>query len=376
MLNLHLTRGNHYEGVYLKLPATPGEVGEVFGWLDEVDTEAPTKIIDVVSNIPNLHRYMYRVDIDAEGALDKLQEIATMTNEISGRQRDILTGALDAESINGLDDIISVIERMDEYAYIPGVTNDKELGGHLVESGYMDFPARVRPYLDYQGIGAEYYAEHGGAYTNKGYVLHKSVIEQYLYKEQSTVFKVHLYSAQTRQSGIEPCVLELPAAHYQIEQAKMSLGVDDLDKTEIIKVECVHPFLEDLLPLEDASFGLISDMADCISRMEETDGELLKFCAALEVERPSLMIDAVDIACDMDNYERITMGAYEYGQSVLYRHGVSGELIQDIEGYMDLEKFGEDSMIADGVRQTEFGLIRRLSEPFDELGYEQEIGGM
>ena len=156
----------------------------------------------------------------------------------------------------------------------------------------------------------------------------------------------------------------------------MSLGVDNLDKTEVAKVECVHPFLEDLLPLEDASFGLISDMADCISRMEETDGELLKFCAALEVERPSLMIDAVDIACDMDNYERITMGAYEYGQSVLYRHGVSGELIQDIEGYMDLEKFGEDSMIADGVRQTEFGLIRRLSEPFDELGYEQEIGGM
>ena len=265
---------------------------------------------------------------------------------------------------------------MDEYAYIPGATNDKELGGYLVESGYMDFPARVRPYLDYQGIGAEYYAEHGGAYTNKGYVLHKSVIEPYLYKEQSTVFKVQLNSAQTRQSGIEPCVLELPAAHYQIEQAKMSLGVDDLDKTEIIKVECVHPFLEDLLPLEDANFGLISDMADCISRMEETDGELLKFCAALEVERPSLMIDAVDIACDMDNYERITMGAYEYGQSVLYRHGVSGELIQDIEGYMDLEKFGEDSMIADGVRQTEFGLIRRLSEPFDELGYEQEIGGM
>ena len=59
MLTLHLTRGNYYEGVYLRLPATPGEVGEVFSWLDEVDTEAPTKIIDVVSNIPNLHRYMY-----------------------------------------------------------------------------------------------------------------------------------------------------------------------------------------------------------------------------------------------------------------------------------------------------------------------------
>ena len=145
MLTLHLTRGNYYEGVYLRLPATPGEVGEVFSWLDEVDTEAPTKIIDVVSNIPNLHRYMYRVDIDSEGVLGKLQKIAAMTNEISGHQRDIVTGALDAESINGLDDIISVIERVDEYAFIPGITCDKELGGYLVESGYMDFPERVKP---------------------------------------------------------------------------------------------------------------------------------------------------------------------------------------------------------------------------------------
>lgn len=34
-------------------------------------------------------------------------------------------------------------------------------------------------------------------------------------------------------------------------------------------------------------------------------------------------------------------------------------------GYMDFEQFGEDSMKEDGVRQTEFGLVRRLSSPFD-----------
>ena len=32
---------------------------------------------------------------------------------------------------------------------------------------------------------------------------------------------------------------------------------------------------------------------------------------------------------------------------------------------MDFEQFGEDSMKEDGVRQTEFGLVRRLSSPFD-----------
>jgi len=184
MINLHLTRGNNYEGVYLRLPATPGEVGEAFGWLDEIDTEAPTKIIDIVSNIPNLFRYLCHADIDAEGMLGKFQEIAVKTNGLTKEQSQILTGALDAESINGPDDILSVIDRLDEYAFIPNVTCDKELGGYLVDRGYMDVPSRIRPYLDYHGIGAEYYAEHGGAYINQGYVLRKERQGQSLETEE------------------------------------------------------------------------------------------------------------------------------------------------------------------------------------------------
>jgi len=150
----------------------------------------------------------------------------------------------------------------------------------------------------------------------------------------------------------------------------------DFEEAAIAKVECMQPFLEDLLPLEDVDVYLISDLADCIGRMEETDGELLKFCAALEVERPGLLMDAVDIACDLDNYERITVGAYEYGQSVLRRHGADEELLQAMEGYMDFEKLGADAMIEDGVRETEFGLIRRLSKPFPEQENGPRIGGM
>lgn len=184
MINLHLTRGNNYEGVYLRLPATPGEVGEAFGWLDEIDTETPTKIIDIVSNIPNLFRYLCHADIDAEGMLGKFQQIAVKTNGLTKQQSQILTGALDVESINGPDDILSVIDRLDEYVFIPNVTCDKELGGYLVDRGYMDVPSRIRPYLDYHSIGAEYYAEHGGAYTNQGYVLRKDSQGQSLETEK------------------------------------------------------------------------------------------------------------------------------------------------------------------------------------------------
>ena len=42
-----------------------------------------------------------------------------------------------------------------------------------------------------------------------------------------------------------------------------------------------------------------------------------------------------------------------------------------IDGYMDFDQLGREMMEEDGVRQTVFGLVRRLSKPFPP---EQEIG--
>jgi hypothetical protein len=37
----------------------------------------------------------------------------------------------------------------------------------------MEFPRKVWPYLDYRGIGEEYYASHSCAYTQTGLVVRK-----------------------------------------------------------------------------------------------------------------------------------------------------------------------------------------------------------
>ena len=43
----------------------------------------------------------------------------------------------------------------------------------LVEHGKIDCPEHLKPYLDYVGIGAEFYNNCGGAYTLDGYVVRK-----------------------------------------------------------------------------------------------------------------------------------------------------------------------------------------------------------
>ena len=76
---------------------------------------------------------------------------------------------------------------------------------------------------------------------------------------------------------------------------------------------------------------------------------------------------------NLDDYERITEDTYEYGQTVLRRIGADDELIDTIDGYMDFERLGEDAMVEDGVRRTEFGLIRRYSCPFSEETHTLEM---
>ena len=188
--------------------------------------------------------------------------------------------------------------------------------------------------------------------------------------DRYTVFHVYLQNPHSKEQHL----LALPATFEQMSQVRDLLSVDHIANAGIMSVECMIPCLENLIPIEEEDIRQLDELADLIADMQTADGELLKFCAALEAERPCLLMDAVDIACDLDNYEQITEGTYEYGQSVLRRHGADEELLQAMKGYMDFEKLGEDAMLEDGVRQTEFGLIRRLSKPFPEQGHEQAMG--
>ena len=54
----------------------------------------------------------------------------------------------------------------------------------------------------------------------------------------------------------------------------------------------------------------------------------------------------------------------KYGKQVLMRIGADEELIAALHGFTDFDELGSFFMREDGVRTTNFGLIRRLSEPF------------
>lgn len=269
--------------------------------------------------------------------------------------------------MNSLDDVLRVADRLEDYEIIPEITCDRELGGYVVEHGLvMDFPEAVRPYLDYVGIGAEYYADHGGAYTMDGYVKRRDGQPEQV--AEHIIFSASLCSHY----GAKRFLLHFPATEEAMENAKQRLQIGSFAEADIESLDCNIPYLADLLPTACISVEDINELALAVEEMQQTDGETLKYLSVLSVEQPDDFPAALRLAVDLDDYERITEGTYEYGQSVLRRIGADDELLDTIEGYMDFEKLGEDSMVEDCIQQTEFGLIRRCSSPFPEQAQEQQ----
>ena len=181
MITLHLTRADDYEGVYLPLPATPAEIGEAWAALDNIsDDVASTRIVGEVSNVWGIGQYLKNADVNDPEQFKKLNRIAELTGSLDRDECRIFEGALNAESVSSLDDVIAIGERLDQYLLLSEVSTDRELGAYLVETGVMPFDESVQPYLDYAKIGIEYYSNHGGAYTAGGYVLRRDSADQAL----------------------------------------------------------------------------------------------------------------------------------------------------------------------------------------------------
>lgn len=275
-------------------------------------------------------------------------------------------------SINDLNDMIRVAEQVSDYILIPNVNSDVTLGRYVAVAGQIQgdprFPEAAWPYLDFAKIGAEYYAEHGGAYTYAGYVLRKQDDE--LVREKKSKIQLDLSSSQAQ---VSVC---LPATKEELERVKRTLGIDCFAEAAVTKVLFSVPYMDEHIPTTGVCVEDANELAWAIEGMQCEDGELLKYLSVLSVEQPGTMQEALRCAMNLDDYERIPEDTYEYGQAVLRRIGADDELIDTIDGYMDFEKLGEDTMAEEGVRRTEFGLIRRCSSPFAEETQAMEMGDL
>lgn len=259
----------------------------------------------------------------------------------------------------------------DEYTTIADVTSDFQLGRFLVGHDMPKCPDELRPYMDYGAIGAAFFSERNGEYTQTGYVVKKSELPSILQnldvpepcrdENRAEIFCLKLKTfARTYD-------LVLPADEEYLEQVCRYLGIDGFAEAELVESTCAVPYLPDLLPMDCINTEDANDLAMEVEQMQEIDGELLKFCAVLSAEQPQNFIAACQLARKLDAYERMPDDMEAYGRMALERIGADEELMDAVDGYMDFYTFGKAAMIEDEAKSTEFGLVRRRDGPVPEV---------
>jgi len=364
MMVLHLRC--HGCSIGLELPTTSAIAADRLSTLRGGSNQtAPVQISDVISPISNLCSYIQRADLESAADLQKLNTIAEQINSMTQEEQRLFSGALELECTGNLDDALRIAECLERYEIFPKIKTDADLGRFLVETstitGKFSFPESARPYLDYAKIGAEQRETLGGVYTPYGLV--KCREEAPVQTETPSTMLLTLTASERSYP------LTLPASEEQLEHAKRTLGIEDFSQTVISSAEYTAPYLNQLISINCITVEAANEMALCLQQLKE-DGELMQYCAALEAEEPCGFPEALDIAMDIDNYELISGNEREYGREALRRIGADEELLDTIDGYTDFAQLGRAMMEEDGIRQTGFGLVRRLSKPFPS----QEIG--
>ena len=171
-----------------------------------------------------------------------------------------------------------------------------------------------------------------------------------------------------RVEGKPDYTLILPADEKYLDAVKAYLDIDVFADAMLCDIRFKVPYIGELIRDTDCpAVEDYNDFAEALEDIWQQDGMLLTYAAVLEAEQPDTLRGACELLRNLDNYQRITEGAYGYGQQRLQETlGLDDEAIYELEGYMDFEKYGQDCMENDCVTKTEFGLLRRLEPPFPE----------
>ena len=176
-------------------------------------------------------------------------------------------------------------------------------------------------------------------------------------------------------NGKPDYTLILPADEKYLDAVKAYLDIDVFADAMLCDIRFKVPYIGELISDTDCpAVEDYNDFAEALEDIWQKDGLLLTYAAVLEAEKPETLHRACDLLQDLDNYQRITEGAYGYGQQRLQETlGLDDEAIYELDGYMDFEKYGQDCMENDCVTKTEFGLLRRLDPPFPEQTQGQQM---
>lgn len=370
----HGKRG--YWGAEIELPAGPYEIQDVFqrarvpegggyqvhsfrgwpGFLEERLSLSGPKTLGEMNLLA-----------DAVSRMDEFQ-LGTYEGAIILREFQKKTRTLPTK------DIVNLAFALDGYDFYPGVVTFRELGEICLAGGMLDMvdslPDEVLDMLGPVGVGRKLMRMDHGTFTPKGYVFPNGTVCQEVYDGERLppygdshggVFSLRIEKADGPDKG-GGAWLELPVGAGDIRRALESIGEPSFESCRIAEIKGVispqrhgHVGCGDIEKL-DTLAGRLKAMPD--SRA------LMKYKAALELEKCKDLALALDIAANLGcyDYKPDIVSLSVYGEHVLKNAGID---IEDpaFSGF-DFDGYGERSLEKDGLVLTAYGAIARNGQVF------------
>ena len=107
---------------HISFPTDAEKVRYAVIGLEEFGGWSPAHIIGGEGAANILTGYIKRDELFSEDGVQKLNRLSELVDAMDMEAQNIFAGALCAESVNGLDDVLAIASSLDRYEFMEGVT--------------------------------------------------------------------------------------------------------------------------------------------------------------------------------------------------------------------------------------------------------------
>lgn len=311
------------------------------------------------------------------GTLEEKAFLHVRFTEMSARERYLVEGASQFQSINTAADLINLTEQLDNFAFYYGATDDAALGEYAAK--YRENAAYAQiPFLKLAQWGLDLRDRHGGVFVSGGFVEQTSPCYQIYNGENLSQMTGGNWCVKLKATS-ESCPvgvwINLPDHEIhtgepdEMAVALGELGITKWDHALLRETICRLENISDLAAQYDSLERLILDGCNLGYVLEEQGQGIIcfeeRFRAAMELENCTRLDEALDISQNLQCYDFIpTQQHWEKFGKDLARERKIVDPDSPMGMYFDYVAYCKAEINRLGLKPCTHGYIARNSQEF------------
>ena len=244
------------QGEWVEMPTTPEHLQEVFdrigiGSKDEFGQTYEEFFITDYDDYSNIH---ITKDFGEYANLDELNYLASKLDSMSEGQYQAFSAAVDSGNYGTeISDYINLAESVADIRLIPDIETDADYGRYIVETGYINVPDDLRPYIDYERIGRDW--SYDGTMTSYGYLENSEIRQTYDGNPVNVPKEYRIIIAEPNQD-----VQEVKQDEADLKAMQRQEAVDRMHLLHILP-DAVHAYEEGHVYQSQEPYGILYEVS-------------------------------------------------------------------------------------------------------------------